>query len=209
MTQQTKKTTAQKSNNTMSEIMREIQNFRDQLHSSKMKIMAKDFSCVVYLYENRLNQPCAIAYKGRAKKPAFNYRYSTEERRAQAVADWMKTVQETKKTRRKAEARTLEVGDVLRSSWGYEQTNIDYYLVTKLIGKTMVEIVEIGKTREGTEYLQGVCIPDKKHIIGETMRKIAQGDGVNISSFQWAKKIEPTVVAGTEIYNADHWTAYH
>lgn len=35
---------------------------------------------------------------------------------------------------------TLELGDILYSSWGYNQTNIDFYQVTKLIGKSMVEI---------------------------------------------------------------------
>jgi hypothetical protein len=39
--------------------------------------------------------------------------------------------------------KNVKVGDIFYSSWGYDQTNIDYYMVTKLIGKTMVEIVAI------------------------------------------------------------------
>ena len=38
---------------------------------------------------------------------------------------------------------TVKVGTILYSSWGYDQTNIDYYMVTKIIGKTFVEIQRI------------------------------------------------------------------
>ena len=37
----------------------------------------------------------------------------------------------------------LEPGDILYSSSGYDQTNIDFYKVVKLAGKTMVEVVPI------------------------------------------------------------------
>lgn len=30
----------------------------------------------------------------------------------------------------------IKVGDIFYRSWGYEQTNIDYYIVTKKIGKS-------------------------------------------------------------------------
>ena len=37
----------------------------------------------------------------------------------------------------------IKEGDIFYSSWGYDQTNIDYYKVTKLIGKASVELVPI------------------------------------------------------------------
>jgi len=36
-----------------------------------------------------------------------------------------------------------KVGDIFYNSWGYDQTNIDYFKVTKLIGKASVELVPI------------------------------------------------------------------
>ena len=39
--------------------------------------------------------------------------------------------------------KKLEIGDILYSSWGYDQTNIDFYKVKRLAGKTMVELVPI------------------------------------------------------------------
>ena len=39
--------------------------------------------------------------------------------------------------------KNVKIGDIFYSSWGYDQTNIDYYMVTKIIGKTFVEIQKI------------------------------------------------------------------
>jgi hypothetical protein len=37
----------------------------------------------------------------------------------------------------------IKQGDIFYTSWGYDQTNIDYYKVKKLIGKSSVELVSI------------------------------------------------------------------
>ncbi len=194
----------------MSEAMKKVDQYRDAMNKGRVKIMAKDFSCVVYFYDGVTGKPCVIGYKARSKKSNFQYRYGSTEARSKHVSEWMKTIQSLKPSRRSASERALKEGDVLRCSWGYDQTNIDYYLVTKLIGKTMVEIVKIGYgMKEETEWMQGKCVPDKTKIIGEPIRKKANGEGVSISSLQWARKIDPKIVSGTEIYDADQWTAYH
>ena len=42
-----------------------------------------------------------------------------------------------------SDSRGMKVGDFLYSSWGYDQTNIDFYKVVGLVGKTMVEIMPV------------------------------------------------------------------
>jgi len=122
---------------------------RDARHVGHQKILAKDLSCVVYLKENVAGQPVAVGYRGRALKPAINYRYSSVQSRAKSVSDWMSAQMEKSAAGpRKAEPRDFEVGDVLRCSWGYEQTNIDYYQVVRLVGKQSVEIQEIASERK-------------------------------------------------------------
>lgn len=192
---------------TMTAAFKKAQDYRDAMNKGRLKILAKDFSCVVYLYELN-NVPIAIGYKGRAKKPAFHLRYGSTEQRAIRVQEWMAAQSEHKSNRKKSAERTLQVDDVLRCSWGYEQTNIDYYLVTKLIGKSMVELVEIGQLRDGGG-MTGDCVPDKSKIIGEPIRRKADGDSVKIESYSWARKIEPQMVGGIEVYSPDHWTSYH
>lgn len=56
------------------------------------------------------------------------HRASVKERRAERTAP-----------------HTLKVEDILYASWGYDQTNIDYYKVTKTTKHT-VDLVKIGKT---------------------------------------------------------------
>lgn len=100
-----------------------------------------------------------------------------------------------------------------RSSWGYDQTNIDYYEVTKLIGKTMVEIREIGaeSVSDNGPAMTGSCVPRPGHYIGEPMRKTVStydGQSVRIASYASAYKIETQEVGGVKVYPVDHWTAY-
>jgi hypothetical protein len=192
----------------MTAAFKKIQDYRDAVNQGRTKVIAKDLSAVAYLYDSTEGKPSAVAYRGRSRKPAFCYRYETTAQRAEAVAKWM-AAQTKVATIRKAPERLLKVGDVLRAVWGYEQTNVDYYMVTKLIGKTMVEISEIGSQRERTDQLQGISIPDKTRIIGKPMRRRAKGDSVKICDVRRATKITPKQVACTEIYSADHWTAYH
>ena len=50
---------------------------------------------------------------------------------------------------------TVAVGDVFASSWGYEQTNVDFYQVVALHGRTMVTVRKIRAQICGTDtYLQ-------------------------------------------------------
>ena len=37
----------------------------------------------------------------------------------------------------------VKVGDVFTASWGYEQTNVDWFQVVELIGETSVRVVEV------------------------------------------------------------------
>ena len=39
---------------------------------------------------------------------------------------------------------SLKVGDILYASWGYDQTNIDYFKVDKLMGKHKITLVPLG-----------------------------------------------------------------
>jgi hypothetical protein len=203
---------AQKSNNAkgkakkpMSKAMEKMDKFRDQLHESQKKIMADDYSCVVYLYRDRLDRPCAIGYRGRAMKRAFTYYYTSDQRRDESIREWMDSVIESKNNRTPIEKRKLFVGDVLYSSWGYEQTNVDYYLVIELIGKASVMIVEIGqhRTYEGQDC--GRCTPDTSKIIGEPMKKRVNGFRVKIDNCASASKVN--TVDGK--YESTYWSSYY
>lgn len=178
-------------------------------------IRSKNSPAVAYLIEGR-GKPCAMGFFGNAVKPTFHYSFRTVERRAEYVAQWLKDMDATqarrleRKAERKAFAHTLTVGAVLRSSWGYDQTNIEFFEVIALIGKSMVEIREIAQERTDTGHMSGDCVPTPGEYIGAPMRKrVLEGNSIDIhGGFGYARPVEVTIVAGAKVYAASHWTAY-
>lgn len=76
------------------------------------------------------------AYRGTAGKSSFYERYRTAEARDKRVAQFFADLEahEQMLNERKAERskpHTLQVGDVITNSWGYDQTNVDMYQVVK------------------------------------------------------------------------------
>ena len=142
------------------------------------------------LYESR-NRPVLIGYKGKAKRPFVHVSYSDSEKRAQEVAAWVKIFErreaekvlekERKKAASKAAADKIQIGDIFSASWGYEQTNVDYYQVVGKRGQ-MVEVKEIGLRSVGPGYGpdSDMVAPAKDYFISdEVMSKRIQcyGDG--------------------------------
>ena len=180
------------------------------------KVKSKIDDSVAYLYADTVGNPCARIYRGNSAKPCASHYFKSEEKRNDFVARWFdnhKQRHESKanyKASKKATGRGVEVGDLLRASWGYDQTNIDYYQVTKLIGKTMVEVREIGQMIEHTGDMQGDCAPSKDSFIGEPMRKKAVDGCVKIDSVRRASKMNPVAENnGVKVYRSSSWTAYH
>lgn len=130
------------------------------------------------------NRYLFLAYIGRQSKPAAFYHFKTEEARNAYGEKWKAErvrVSDAKKAR-KAEARkphSLKAGDVLYTSWGYEQTNVDFYEVVAVRGCS-VDLRELAK--DVTEYshgMQGRCVPKAGQYVGGAIKgKRPNGDNV-------------------------------
>tara|TARA_R110002020_G_scaffold442438_1_gene653594 strand:- start:355 stop:678 length:324 start_codon:yes stop_codon:yes gene_type:complete len=74
---------------------------------------------------------------------------------------------------------TLKTNDILSSSWGYEQTNINFYRVKRLVGKTMIELARLESMQvenQDLHFTQTSVIPDLTRERKRTFkRKIHQG----------------------------------
>jgi hypothetical protein len=83
----------------------------------------------------------------------------------------------------------VNVGDIFVCSWGYDQTNIDYYKVLEVKNKSVV-IAGIGQNRTYTGHMQGECSPVPNAVSNKriTKRIIACGDSVSLkmTSYSWA-----------------------
>jgi hypothetical protein len=193
----------------MSEAYRKVNDYRDMMNKGRIKILARDLSCACYTYNNKDGLPCVIGYVGRSKKSAFNYRYKTKEARTVKIVEWMGRYIELSKKQSVAKLRNVVVGSILKACWGYDQTTIDFFKVTALIGKTMVEVVEIGATQSESGGMNGLCVPDPEKIIGKPMRRKCDGDKVKIDDSVRAYLMEPKEIAGCQIYEVSSWSATH
>lgn len=88
-----------------------------------------------------------------------------------------------------------EPGAILEFSWGYDQTNIDYFMVTKRTtspkGVVTLTLIPVGyAAREETGFLSGRCTPgEPKWDAKPIRRKLHAWDGnergVAIRSYGW------------------------
>lgn len=185
-----------------------------------MKVVSKKSPAVAYLSINGRGKPTAIGYFGNATNASFNYSFRDEARRSQYVGEWMRNMDAVQARRDEAKAAKkslagkkqefLALGDVLRCSWGYDQTNIEYFQVVELVGLRKVKIQAIACESVETEFMQGKSVPAVGQFIGEPMLKVVSDSGsVRIYSFASAYKLEPVIAAGMPVgYAPSHWTAY-
>lgn len=101
------------------------------------RVLAEKYDAIVYGYEyiDASGKPrfIAIAFHGKSQKPDFNFYFRTNEQRQQKIDSFLNSRKlHYDRQARKTEARKnfvnpFKVGDIFHHSWGYEQTNCDYY----------------------------------------------------------------------------------
>jgi hypothetical protein len=124
-----------------------------------------------------------ISFWGTSAKPQSHYRYSTEERRNEAIQRFRESVEHSltfKQAQRAKKAEwvnPLKAGDILYTSWGYDQTNVEFFAVTRVSGKR-VWVREIAADYEGTGFMSGNTWPAMPILfIGEETMHVAQPSG--------------------------------
>lgn len=95
---------------------------------------------VVYVYPYNAPQGGryfgVVAYREKAIKSDFCYIYKTDaevDRKVAAFFDGIRQHKQMVKDRRDEynKPHTFKVGDIITNSWGYDQTNVDWYRVTR------------------------------------------------------------------------------
>lgn len=137
-------------------------------------------------------------------KPLVWENYLKEEQRNERVATIKARLierEQEKEERRRFQKETpnpAKVGEILISTWGYEQTNVDFYQVTKVTGR-MITIREIAhKTVPGSTYSHGMACevvaspgvflegkPEIKKLVGVSQYKPSEYS-VKLTSYSWA-----------------------
>jgi len=163
-------------------------------------------------------QYLAQCFVGKAIKPAWFYRVSSESSLQQYVEKEVSMAASRVKVREQRKAArsipvNVNVGDIFKSSWGFEQTNTDYFEVTKVVSPTMIEVTPIAAAKTETGYLCGQCTPVKGSYYGEPMRKKVTGcmgkPYFKVESYASASLLEPTGFEnGQPVYPSAYWSAY-
>lgn len=102
---------------------------------------------VIYTYEGegpRGPRYYAIGFAGKAQKPLFHEQYQSESSRKRAVEEYIESrrrllvMKEKAREEKRGWQHNVQVGDIFYTSWGYDQTNIDFYEVVDVRGSIIV-----------------------------------------------------------------------
>ena len=140
---------------------------------------------VVYLYGGASGDPCALGYVGTAGKPAFRHRFGSAQHRERFVADWVAGQQRAAAARaervlaRKNATHTLKLGDIVYACWGYEQTNVDFFQVVRVVSDRSVAIRAIkGEIQaDGPMAMAGHSTPCRDQFEDDAPELIRRAEG--------------------------------
>ena len=169
-----------------------------QIPKGARKVAHKATDAVVYLYENAAGL-CALGFSGKRDKADFRYRYRSEAERERAVRQFFESASaiaarkadyRAEKASKRAKGHKLQVGHILKASWGYDQTNIDWYQIVELVGKCSVRTRKIGAMDASTgrePWMAGHCMPAIDSFTGEAeLHRVSDGASVRIDDVRHA-----------------------
>ncbi len=133
---------------------------------------------VVYVsqYPHRPGYYQAVGFVGNAAKCAFNYLYKTDAEVDRKIESFFTALREHKArvaASRKADfdGHNFVVGDIVTNSWGYDQTNVDWYRVSRTT-KAYVWLVPVQSTCEQTGFMSG----DERLVLDENLKPVDAKD---------------------------------
>ena len=128
----------------------------------------------------------------RFKDTARMMEYIQEEfTRIKGILDYKSKYKEEQKVLKAKLKEQVRVGDAFKCSWGFEQTQVDLYLVVGKPSPSKVLLQQVGYTSvESTSWCSENVVINEEHLIGEPFLKTLNGDSIKFSSFQFAFKME-------------------
>ena len=170
-----------------------------------------------YINESVDGNYSVVAFEGRMQKPSFYYTFKSREKLEQYVTEAIKRGLACKKAVEQDRAErvnfqhSLVVGDILVSMWGYDQTNVDFYEVTRLVGKKSVEIRRIGGEVTKTQWEGGSVVPAPGYFLlkKESMiKRVGEGNRLRLNTYSSASPVEYTITDGKKVYKEYEYTTY-
>jgi len=161
---------------------------------------------IIFLYTNN-NKPVLAIFGPRGHRPETHFNFKNEAQRANYLADQKTSIQrrhdqdEARMKQYTEEKKGFEVGKILRSSWGCEQTNIDYYLIIER-KNDFVTLQEIGENRQTDPRYgdRGTTTPDTNKKVGEPFKKkVSKFASIELASYKFGRLWDE---------KPDYWSSY-
>lgn len=133
------------------------------------------------------------------EKCEYYYRYSTEVQRDEILQKEIESFNKREQQKEDADKKRTEmrenftnpynVGDLFYDSWGYDQTNIDFFQVVE-VGRMSVKLRKIGQIyiRGGGCSMSEYVKPDKDRFIGQEFRTIIQFSKYDLKPYLNARR---------------------
>jgi len=148
----------------------------------------EDIKLEVFRYEIK-GVPYLVTFEGRKIKPTLKYRYDDIETRDDRFYTEINKVRlnhlnkleqkELKRMKEKEEFNKVKVGNIFASSWGYDQTNVNYYKLISIKGKTGTFVEVYKKTVKGSEgYMSSTVTPDADNHYGKEFKARITGNRI-------------------------------
>lgn len=131
----------------------------------------------IWTYERPMNRNpdkiayCLLIFKGKQmSKPLAQYYYTSAALRDKSMEEYIKNnrAHHDRKQQERNEKKNFETslfyGDILYTSWGYEQTRAYFYEITEVVGPKMIKMRPINKklapgSERGNGYWEVVPVP--------------------------------------------------
>ena len=124
-----------------------------------------------------------VAFSGKRSKPDFYYNFKTEQSRETYVQEYLQGKLEMSEWKQQQQDKRIltenpvKVGDIFYTSWGYDQTNVEFYQIIDVKGQfaTLKQIcAQTVEGSQGRDCCEVVAMPNAFYERGETLRKKIQ-----------------------------------
>jgi hypothetical protein len=157
------------------------------------KITPRGTDLEIYLWGDASSGYYGMGFGGRRNKPDFNYIFRNERHRDDYVKKYIRDAEvsmEQKSLRRQERiefSHELKIGDILYSSWGYDQTNVDFYEVVSVTAKSVgIRKIhsKIVSSSQGSDSV--VAVPGRFSDSKVLVRRVNRGNCVKLTSYSSA-----------------------
>lgn len=149
-------------------------------------------------------EKCLFAYKFETEKSMLDYLNNNYNERV-SIIEYRTEQKNKRKELVKKQSNNVNVGDIFCDSWGYEQTNVDFYQVIEKPSPATIVVREIScESIEDVSWASDYVRPVKDSFLknSEPIKKRLNGDYFKTSSFSSASKVDDPL-------NSKHYRSWY